>query len=177
VRGGPWERVFLVLALAAAVYVMCGCSETRAERKAQTDKTDVIRVRGIAHVPGVGSVPVELDIDRTGSESFQERSESHTKIDSAAIAQQLGAVIGKTMDAAITKMTGIQPQGGGLFGGNSDLMAVLGGTGGIGGMAYAVAQMFARRNERKEHEEVKADRDKAWDELVATAKKLPPENT
>jgi NAD(P)H-hydrate repair Nnr-like enzyme with NAD(P)H-hydrate epimerase domain len=56
------------------------------------------------------------------------------------------------------------------------LIGLVGGTGGAGGLAYAIAQMLARRNERRELEEIKADRDKGWDEAMALAKKIRPED-
>jgi hypothetical protein len=164
----PWRRVLLLIALVGLVIVMLsGCTETRGTRQAETDKSDTVTVSGTAHVPGIGSVPLQLHIERSGSESLREESESKTKIDSAAIAQQVAAVVGKSFDAAIAKVTGLQPSGptpteGGLLGG-------------LGGLALlAGREWLARRREEKALAEVKAARDRAQAEALELAKQVPP---
>lgn len=167
-------KILRFIAVLVAVWLalaLCGCTETRTEKQADTEKRDTFTVSGTAHVPGFGSVPVELSIDRTGSERLVEHSESRTQIDSAAIAQQVGAVVSRSLDAVVAKMTGLQRSGGGI-----DLLGLLGGTGGAAATAYALREALARRRLEIEHAEVKADRDKGWDEAMTLAKRIRPED-
>ncbi len=163
---------------------LCGCTETRSEKQASIEKRDTYTVSGSAAVPlpqgGTAAVPVSLTVERVGSERLTEHSEEKTQIDGTAIAQQVGAVVGKSLDAVVAKLTGLQPQAvsrpGGLLDSSEGIIGLLGGTGGAGGIAYAVAQMLSRRNERKELEQVKADRDEGWDHALKMAKLVPPES-
>ena len=155
--------------------ILCGCTETRSERQADTEKHDTITISGTAHVPipgaGVVAVPIEFTAERRGTESLTEQTQSKTQIDSAAIAQQVGATVGKLVDAGLAKITGMsfsQPATG--FTSTE--------TGGLAGAAtmaaWALKEMMARRREQQALVEVKAARNKAQDEALDLAKKLPP---
>lgn len=171
-------RFLVVLVGLWLILALCGCTETRTEKQADTEKRDTFTVRGDAAVPmpqgGTALIPVEFTVERVGSERLVEHSESRTQIDSAAIAQQIGAVVGKTLDAAVAKMTGLQPKA--PSGGGIDLLGLLGGTGGAAATAYALREALARRRLEIEHAEVKADRDKGWDEAMTLAKRIRPED-
>lgn len=160
------------LFLALAIWLLCGCTETRSERQVDTEKRDTFTVSGSAQVPGFGSVPVTLTIDRNGSERLVEQSESKTQIDGAAIAQQVGAVVGKSLEAVVAKLTGLQPQATGN--GFDSLLGLLGGTGGGAAIAYAIKEALARRRLEADHVEVKKDRDDIWERALDLAKQLPP---
>lgn len=161
----------IIGALLAMALLFSGCTETRTSTQAQTDKADSVTVSGTAHVPGIGAVPVQLQIERSGNETLRQESESHTKIDAAAIAQQVGAVVGKSLDAAIAKLTGLQiqatagpvtPTEGGLLGG-------------LGGLTLLAArEWMARRREQQALAEVKAARDRAQAEALDLAKRIDP---
>lgn len=164
-------RLITVLVGLWLILALCGCTETRTEKQADTEKRDTLTVSGTAHVPGLGPVPVDLTIDRSGSERLVEHSESRTQIDSAAIAQQVGAVVSKSLDAVVAKMTGLQRSGGGI-----DLLGLLSGTGGAAATAYALREALARRRLEIEHAEVKRDRDEGWQQAVENAKRIRPED-
>lgn len=144
-------------ALLALALLLSGCSETRTSTQALTDKADTVTVSGTAHVPGVGAVPVQLQIERSGNETLRQESESHTKIDAAAIAQQVGSVVGKSLDAAIAKMTGLQIQAtaGPITPTESGLM------GGLGGLALLAGREWMAR-------------DRAQAEALDLAKRIDP---
>lgn len=163
-------RAVLAFALLALVVLMlCSCTQTRAERQAETEKQDTVSVSGTAHVPGIGDVPVSLSITRQGSESLREQSESRTQIDAAAIAQQVGAVVGKSLDAAIAKLTGLQTSNAGITPTEGGL------AGGLGGLALlAGREWMARRREQQALVEVKTARNAAQAEALSLAKQLPP---
>lgn len=154
------------------IIFLAGCTETRSVNESQTSKSDRISVSGSAVIPsptGNVVVPIEFKIDRTGTEEQHSEGQSKTQIDSAAIAQQVGDVVGKLVDSGIAKITGIsKPSGLSLTEGGA-----LGGAGGA--MAYALREMLARKREEKALIEVKAARNAAQAEALALAKKLPPE--
>lgn len=168
----PLRWLAILGAVLGLALLLCGCTETRAARQAETDKADTVTVSGTAHVPGIGAVPVQLHIERSGSESLREESESHTRIDSAAIAQQISAVVGKSLDALMAKMTGLQPQQPAT--GLDSLLGMLGGTGAGGAIAYAIREALARRRLESEYQETKRDRDEGWQQAVELAKQVPP---
>lgn len=178
----PWRRALMIVVLVLFVLAMLtGCTETRTERQADTEKRDTFTVRGDATVPmpqgGTALIPVEFTVERVGSERLVEHSESKTQIDGAAIAQQVGGMVGKTLDAAIAKLTGLQlsnargvtPTEGGLMGG-------------LGGLALlAGREWLARRREeqatareRQALAEVKQQRDTAHAKNIELAERAPP---
>lgn len=163
--------------LSLALVLLCGCTETRAERQADTEKRDTFTVEGDAAVPmpqgGTALVPVRFTVERVGSERLIEHSESKTKIDSAAIAQQVGGVIGKSLDAAVAKITGLQPQATSQPWGITPTEGGL--AGGVGGVALlAGREWLARRREQQALTEVKAARDRAQAEALDLAKRIDP---
>ena len=147
-----------------------GCTETRTTNESQTTVRDSITVRGSAVVPSASGpvlVPIELNIDRNGDEQTKAEGLSKTQIDAAAIAQQVGGVVGKLVDAAMAKVTGLQPasglsltEGGGLAGAAT-------------AMAWGLREMLARKREEKALIEVKEARNDAQREALELAKKLP----
>jgi hypothetical protein len=148
-----------------------GCTETRTTNESQTRHADSVTVSGSASIPsptGTIFVPIEFKIERTGTEDQHTEGESKTKIDSAVIAQQVGDVVGKLVDAGIAKVTGMQPKGLSLTEG--------GGLAGAGtAMAWALREMMARRREEKALVEVKEARNQAQRDALEMAKKLPPD--
>lgn len=150
---------------------LAGCTETRTTNESQTTQHDNITVSGSAVIPTANGpilVPVELHIDRTGNEESKSEGLSKTQIDAAAIAQQVGNVVGKLVDAGIAKMTGLQPshglsltEGGGLAGAGT-------------AMAWGIAQMLGRKREERALIEVKEARNQAQRDALEMAKKLPP---
>ena len=159
------KYVSLILCL-----ILFGCTQTRTTNESQTTVRDSITVRGSAVVPSASGpvlVPIELNIDRNGDEQTKAEGLSKTQIDAAAIAQQVGGVVGKLVDAAMAKVTGLQPsaglsltEGGGLAGAAT-------------AMAWGLREMLARKREEKALIEVKEARNEAQREALELAKKLP----
>jgi hypothetical protein len=168
-------RALLAFALLALLVVLlCGCTQTQGERQAETALSDTVTVRGVATVPGVGQVPVEFSIERNGTESLKEQSESKTQIDSAAIAQQVGGLLGKTIDAAVAKLTGLQ-----MHAATSQPWTPSAGEGGLAGLALtgatlAIREMLARKREQQALAEVKTARDRSQAQALELAKQVPP---
>jgi len=158
-------------ALLAMALLMCGCQRSTRHTEAQTDKADTVSVNGTAHVPGFGAVPIEFRIERSGSEELREKSETQTQLDGAAIAQQVGAVVGKSLDAAISKLTGLQMQSrpSGPSATEGGLAALLAGSVGL-----TLRELLARRREQNALAEVKASRDRAQAEALELAKRIDP---
>jgi hypothetical protein len=151
---------WLILLLALA-----GCMETKTDSTSDTSKNDQIVVQGVFSYPsenGPVPVPVNLTITRSGSETKQTQSKSTTQLDTAAIGQQLGAIV----SAAISKATGFQmapaPQ--------SPWMPSPQTAGAVGALGlWAVREMMVARAHKK-------DADAGWDEALRTAKKARPED-
>lgn len=176
----PEPRTVAVLALLVALLVVfTGCTEsnTRSEQQkdAQTDRHETITVSGTVSVPlpqgGALPVPVNLTIERNGSETksevSHESSQTKTQMDGAAIAQQLGAVVGKTMDAAISRLTGFQigpTQPANPLGGVGDLTkeVLL-----LAGAAYAAHQRGKSNQLEQERDFHRNDADQAYKKLDA----------
>ena len=163
----------ILCAILSATVLMfaTGCTETRTKKDTRTDRSGTITIRGSAVVPvptgGIAVIPVEATVDIVEAEISKEITESKTQIDAAAIAQQVGGVVGKLMDAGIAKITGLQPsqgltltEGGGLAGAGT-------------AMAWALREMLARKREEKALAEVKEARNDAQREALELAKKLP----
>jgi hypothetical protein len=126
---------------------------------------------------GTAVVPVRFTVERTGSERLVEHSETRTQIDSAAIAQQVGAVVGKSLDALVAKVTGLAASAApAASGGLDSLLGLVGGTGGGAAIAYAVREALARRRLEVEYNETKRDRDEGWDKALEMAKRIRPED-
>lgn len=145
-----------------------GCTETRSERQAETDKSDTITVRGTAHAPGLGAMPIDFIIERSGTESLREQGVSKTQIDVDAIAAKVSDVVGKSISAALASLTGgmVKPGFSGVEGGL---------LGGLGGMALlAGREWMARKREEKALIEVKGARNQAQADALDLAKRLPP---
>jgi|GEM_PF-4359749 len=174
-----WAFWLWIIALGLLTLALSGCTQSRSDRQADTERRDTFTVSGSAVVPlpqgGTAVVPVELSVTRVGSERLVEHSESKTQIDGAAIAQQLGAVVSKGLDAVVAKMTGVQPSSGG-DGGMASLLGLLGGTGGAGAIAYAVREAMSRRRLEVELRETKVDRDDGWVRAVDNAKMIRPQD-
>ena len=163
-------RNLCAILCASVLMFATGCTETRTTNESQTSVHDSVSVRGSAVIPtatGPVLVPIELNIDRNGDEQTKAEGLSKTQIDAAAIAQQVGGVVGKLMDAGIAKITGLQPshgltltEGGGLAGAGT-------------AMAWALREMLARKREEKALIEVKEARNDAQREALELAKKLP----
>ncbi len=180
-------RTLLAFALLALVVVMlCSCTETRSTTDAQTDtqveKSETLNVVGTVTVPlpqgGVFPIPVDLTIHRTATETktaiTSSKTEAKTQIDGAAIAQQLGGMVGKTMDAAIAKLTGFQVSTAARGGITTTEGGLMGGGGAV--LAWAIREMLARRRESQALLEVKEQRDRAQREALDLAKKIKPED-
>lgn len=180
-------RTVLAFALLALVVaLLCGCTETRSTTDAQTDtqveKSETLNVVGTITIPlpegGAFPVPVDLTVHRTATETktavTSSKSESKTAVDGAAIAQQLGGMLGKTMDAAIAKLTGFQVSNAARSG-ITTTEGVLGGTGGALA-AWAIREMLARRRETQALLEVKEARNAAQREALELAKKVDPKD-
>lgn len=171
-------RLLVVLVTIWVVLWLCGCSETKSDKQADTEKRDTFTVSGTVAVPlpqgGTALLPVSLDVEHVGSERLVEHSESHTQIDSAAIARQIGAVVGKSLDVVVAKMTGVQPSNGDS--GMASLLGLIGGTGGAGAITYAIREAMSRRRLEVELKETKGDRDDGWQQAVDNAKRIRPED-
>jgi hypothetical protein len=152
-----------------AMVFLAGCTETRTTNEAQTTVRDVLNVTGQASGPGGMVFPVALRIERNGDTQTTEQSVSKTQIDSAAIAQQVAAVVSKTIEAGMAKLTGIQPSGG------LSVTETGGLAGGGAAMAWALREMLARKREEKALVEVKEARNSAQRDALEMAKKLPPD--
>jgi malate/lactate dehydrogenase len=152
-----------------AMFFLAGCTETRTTNEAQTTVRDVLNVTGQASGPGGMVFPVALRIERNGDTQTTEQSISKTQIDSAAIAQQVAAVVTKTIEAGMAKLTGLQPKED-----SGGLAAILGAAGGGTGVAWALREMLARKREERALVEVKEARNNAQRDALEMAKKLPP---
>ncbi len=171
-------RTIMAFALLALVVVLlCSCSETRATKEAQTERSDTLTMSGSVTVPmpqgGVAIIPVELTVERNGRETLREESQSKTQIDSAAIAQQIGGMVGKTLDAAIAKITGLQMHA------TSQPWSPTPTEGGLAGVALTGAslylrEMLARKREQQALAEVKSARDRSQAQALELAKQVPP---
>jgi outer membrane receptor protein involved in Fe transport len=153
-----------------AMVFLAGCTETRTTNEAQTTVRDVLNVTGQASGPGGMIFPVALRIERNGDTQTTEQAVSKTQIDAAAIAQQVGAVVGKLVDAGIAKVTGVQNQGEG------GLATILGAAGGGTGILYGIQQLLARREEAQRHAVTRKARDDLFEKSLDLAKKLPPDS-
>ncbi len=161
-----------------AVLALAGCTETRATKDAQTDRSDTLTMSGSVTVPmpqgGVAVIPVELTVERNGKETLREESESHTQIDAAAVAQQVGAVVGKSLDAAIAKLTGLQVHAtSSAWGGPSPAEGGLAGVALTGASLY-LREMLARKREQRALSEVKQQRDQAHAKNIELAERVQP---
>ncbi len=155
---------------------LCSCTEERTEAKTTTDakldRNESIAVSGTISIPtaaGVVPIPVDLHVERTVTETKAQVANSQANttktIDSAAIAKQLGGVLGQTINVALAKMTG------GVLGGQSSSAGwlstpegqILGGSGMGGALAFAIQQMLVARQHRK-------DSDEAWNEIKEKAR-------
>jgi hypothetical protein len=153
-----------------AMVFLAGCTETRTTNEAQTRTNDVLTVTGRASGPGGIIFPFEMQVNRNGESQTSEQTQSKTQIDAAAIAQQVGSVVGKLVDAGIAKVTGVQNQGEG------GLATILGAAGGGTGILYGIQQMMARREEAQRHAATRKARDDLFEKSLDLAKKLPPES-
>lgn len=173
---------FAILVL--VLVLLSGCTETRSTTDAQTDtqveKQETLNVVGTITIPlpegGAFPVPVDLTVHRTATETktavTSSKTDSKTAIDGAAIAQQLGGMLGKTMDAAISKLTGFQVSNA-ARGGITTTEGVMGG--GLGGLVLLTArEWMARRREQEALLEVKEARNAAQREALELAKKVDP---
>lgn len=167
-------RWLAVLGVILALVLLCGCTETRTEKQADTEKRDRYTIEGDASIPspmtdgsiGLMPVPVRFTVERVGSERLVEHSESKTQIDAAAIAQQVGAVVGKSLDVAIAKLTGMQPKPQASSFGITPTEGTLAGT--LGGLAlFAGREYMARRR-------LVRQRDELANQAVELAKQVPP---
>lgn len=154
-----------------AALFLAGCTETRTTNEAQTTVRDVLNVTGQASGPGGMVFPVALRIERNGDTSTTEQSVSKTQIDSAAIAQQLAAVVSKTIEAGMAKLAGLQSNEG-----SGGLTALLGAAGGGTGILYGIQQALAKREESQRHAATRKARDDLFEKSLELAKKLPPES-
>jgi hypothetical protein len=173
----PAVIAFALLAL--LVVMLCSCTETRTDKQADTEKRDTFTVEGDAAVPlpqgGTTLVPVRFTVERVGSERLVEHSESKTQIDSAAIAQQVGGMLGKTLDAAIAKLTGLQMSHAtsNAWGGPTPTEGGLAGVALTGASLY-LREMLARKREQQALREVKQQRDAAHAKNIELAERVPP---
>lgn len=157
-----WLLIFLAV-------LFTGCTQTETTRQSDVNKTDKFTMSGsvVLPVPGGGSavVPIELTATRSGNESLTEHSESKTKIDAEAIAQQVSAVVSKTVQAAISSATS-----GLLGGGGWDSTKTTLASGAAAAAAYALREMLNARAAKK-------DADEGWSEAMKLAKKSPPDTS
>lgn len=161
------------LALILSLFV-CGCSETKSDRQADTVRDDTWTASGTIALPvtnpttgttTIVPVPVDLTVSRHGTERLVEHTEAKTQIDGAAIAQQLGGVLGKTMDAAIARLTGLQsapPTSPWMP--KPEAVAAVGALG-----LWGVREMLNARAHKK-------DADEGWNRAEANAKQIRPED-
>lgn len=165
-----------LVAILAILFMLGGCF--RSEAQTATSKEDQITVAGTAEVPGVGSVPVTLRIDRRGTEDAT--TESKTQIDGKAIGDQIGAAAGQAVRAAIAQavpalaeMTKASAPAGGL--GGLDGGGLL-----TGAMALGTAYVLNRQKEasrlRSEERTRRAEEERTAAEAKAReyAERLPP---
>lgn len=157
--------------LIAAIVILAGCTETRTETQGSTSKHDTLTIHGTASVPipgaGIVAVPVEFHVERNGSEESTEQSKSTTKLDTAAIAQQVSALVSQSLAATVKAVTGASigaPSGGGWDAKD---------TGIAGAAATAAAWALREMLNARAH---KQDSDKGWDEALKLAKKIRPED-
>jgi predicted phage tail protein len=147
-----------------AMAFLAGCTQTKTTNEAQTATREVLTVTGTIE-------PLRLHIERNGNSETSAQIESKTRIDGAAIAQEVAGVVSKTLEIGIAKMTGIQSGGG-----DSGLATLLGAAGGGTGILYGLQQMLARREEAQRHATTRKARDDLFDKSLDLAKKLPPES-
>lgn len=163
-------RWLAVLGVILALALLCGCTQTRTEKQADTEKRDTFTVEGDAAVPmpqgGTSLVPVRFTVERVGSERLVEHSESKTQIDGEAIARQISTVVSKSIDAALAKLTGFQPTPAQASFGITPTEGTLAGT--LGGLAlFAGREYMARRR-------LVRQRDELASQAVELAKQVPP---
>jgi hypothetical protein len=147
-----------------AMVFLAGCTQTKTTNEAQTATREVLTVTGTIE-------PLRLHIERNGNSETSAQIESKTRIDGAAIAQEVAGVVSKTLEIGIAKMTGIQSSGD-----DSGLATLLGAAGGGTGILYGLQQMLARREEAQRHAATRKARDDLFDKSLDLAKKLPPES-
>lgn len=164
-------RTLFILCVVACLLWLCGCTETRTNTQSETDRRDTMTLSGSVAVPmpagGTAVVPIELTLERNGSETLRMETESKTQIDAQAIAQQVGAVVGKSLDAAIAKLTGLQ-----LSAKTSqpwDITPAEGTlAGGLAGLAmFAGREYMARRRLVRQRDELQM-------QSIELAKQVPP---
>jgi hypothetical protein len=148
-----------------AMAFLAGCTQTKTTNEAQTATREVLTVTGTIE-------PLRLHIERNGNSETSAQTESKTRIDGAAIAQEVAGVVSKTLEIGIAKMTGIQSSGES----DSGLATLLGAAGGGTGILYGLQQMLARREEAQRHATTRKARDDLFDKSLDLAKKLPPES-
>lgn len=176
---------FIVLLLSLFI---CSCTETRTDTQAQTNKQDDITASGSIALPAADGrvlpLPFTFTLTRNGSEDQTAHTDSKTKIDTQAIVQQIGGVVGPLIDAAISKAAGINTQQSKAWSGFTATETTAGG-GALTAAMFALQQMLAKRSEaqaarerlereQKALEEVKRARNEAQAQALELAKQVPP---
>ena len=159
--------------LLLALFIIVGCTETRSDKQADTIKKNTLTIDLTATVPttdGIIEMPIAGVIEHVGSEQLVEHSESKTQIDANAIAQQVGAVVGKSFDAAIAKITGFQMKPGSPITPTETGLA----SGLAAAALLAMREMMAKREEARRHQRTIEDRNQLRDRTISYAEKMDP---
>ena len=118
-------------------------------------------------------IPFEFNLTHSGTETQEEKEQSETKINSAAIGQQMGGVVAEAIKTGFSGLTGIR-----LPESRASTGLTAGETGGAvataTALAYALQQTLERRNREKVLEQVKAARDEAQNRALKYAEKVDP---
>ncbi len=167
----PQRRYLRPIGLGLLILALSGCTRSQQETQQETQKAETIRVSGTIIVPtadGPVSTPIALTIDRHGSESTAATTTSQTRLDGAAIGQEIGAAAAGAINAGVSKFTGVSISAPGSDPASWGLGGAALGLGGIALREYLIGR--ARKREDEERiARLRADRDEAWDRLAPPA--------
>lgn len=167
----------------AWLFIAIGCTETRTEKETQIERNDDVHLSGSISLPipdGQGGIvpmpiPIDITVERIGTESQSEKGQQETKINANAIGQQIGATASAALKSALASMTGIKlPEskaGGGITAAEGTLA-----TGLTAAAGWALKEMLERRGREKILEQVKQARDSAQAQALKYAEKVDPKN-
>lgn len=154
------------------------CTETRTEKQTQVVRSNDMHLSGSFSLPlgeqgAFVPLPFDFTLKHSGEESQEEKGQQETKINAAAIGQQLGETAAAAIKSAIAGATGVRlsesKAGGGILSTETGLAGGL-----AASAAWALREMLNNKNREKILDQVKRERKEAQDKALEYAEKVEP---